>query len=319
MKRQGFDVHAVTSPGIMFDKFCLREQIRGDAVGMPRQITPLRDLVAVFGIWKVFRRIQPAIVHAHTPKAGLLGMLAAAAARVPVRIFELHGLPHLTASGLRRLLLKWSTRIACLLSHRVLCVSHSIRAAAVSENLTPEWKIRVPAKGSANGVDAAGRFNPAHLAPDSRNQVRARYGIPAESVVMGFVGRMVRDKGLVELADAWSLLREEFPGLHWFLVGDPETHDPLPATVLAQFHSDARIHWTGWSDNLPELYGAMDILVLPSYREGFPVVALEAAAMGLPLVATRVPGCIHAAEDGVTGLLVEPRDTRALAAAIRAY
>jgi glycosyltransferase involved in cell wall biosynthesis len=319
MERQGFEVHAVSSPGARLDRFCSREHVSVHAVKMSRSISPLRDLIALFRIWRVFRRIRPTIVHAHTPKAGLLGMLAAAAARVPVRIFEIHGLPYLTASGLRRRLLKWATSIACRVSHRVLCVSFSIRDLAISTGLCPDWKITVPARGSVNGIDAAGAFNPARRAPDSSHRIRTRYGISEESVVMGFVGRLVRDKGLVELSAAWTPLRDEFPGLEWLLVGDAEPHDPLPPNVLAQLRSDPRVHWTGWVDDLPELYGAMNLLVLPSYREGFPVVALEAAAMALPIVATRVPGCIDAVEDGITGVLVEPCDPTALAEAIRNY
>ena len=319
MERRGFEVHAVSSPGARLDRFCSREVVHAHPVEMTRSITPLRDLGALFRMWLVFWRIRPTIVHAHTPKGGLLGMMAATAAGVPVRVFQMHGLPHLTASGLRRRLLKWATGVACRLSHRVLCVSPSIRDVVISAGLSPSWKITVPAGGSVNGVDADGIFNPARLAPDSSHEVRARYGISGESVVMGFVGRLVRDKGVVELAGAWTLLRDEFPALEWLLVGDAEPHNPLPPHVLAQLLGDPRIHWTGWLDELPEIYGAMNLLVLPSYREGFPVVALEAAAMGLPVVTTHVPGCVDAVEDGVTGLLVAPRDPRALAEAIRNY
>jgi glycosyltransferase involved in cell wall biosynthesis len=319
MERQGFEVHAVSSPGARLDRFGSREHIPAHSVEMTRCITPLRDIAALFRIWRLFRRIRPTIVHAHTPKAGLLGMLAALAARVPVRIFEIHGLPYLTASGPRRRLLKWATNVACRVSHRVLCVSFSIRDLAVATRLCPDEKITVSARGSVNGIDAASVFNPARRTPDSSPRVRARYGIPGDSVVIGFVGRLVRDKGLVELSTAWNSLREEFPRLEWLLVGDLEPHDPLPPKVLAQLRSDPRVHWTGWVDDLPDLYGAMNLLVLPSYREGFPVVALEGAAMGLPIVATRVPGCVDAVENGVTGMLVAPRDSSALAEAIRNY
>src|SRR5579864_1485400 len=187
MARQGFEVHAVSSPGLMLDRFCSREQVHPHAIGMERRITPWRDLAALAVMWRLFRRLRPALVHAHTPKGGLLGMLAAKAAGVPGRVFHIHGLPHLTAAGGRRQLLKWSTRIACRASHRVLCVSPSIREAAVSEGLLPEWKVVVPAAGSVNGVDADGLFNPGRLAPEMRHRVRASHGIAAGSVVMGFV------------------------------------------------------------------------------------------------------------------------------------
>ena len=318
-RRLGFEVHAISSPGAKLEKFCYQEQVQGYPVEMARRITPLRDLAAAFAIWRILRRVRPQIVHAHTPKAGLLGMVAAAAAGVPVRIFHLHGLPHLTSCGIRRCLLKWATRVACLVSRRVLCVSASVRDAAIHERLVPESKINVPASGSINGIDASGIFNPERVAADSGKSLRARHGIPPESLVMGFVGRLVREKGLVEMADAWASLSTEFPNLHWLLVGDTEPHDPLPSNVLDRLRTDPRIHWTGWRDNLAEVYGAMDLLVLPSYREGFPVVALEAAAMALPVVATRVPGTVDAVQHGITGLLVDPRDSHALAKAIGRY
>ena len=140
------------SPGPELDRFCSRESVQAHALTVGRQITPLRDLRTLWQMWKVFRRVRPQIVHAHTPKAGLLAMTAAWAAGVPVRIFQIHGLPHMTAEGNRRRLLQWSTRAACALAHRVLCVSFSIRNVAISEGLTPAEKIDVPANGNENGA-----------------------------------------------------------------------------------------------------------------------------------------------------------------------
>jgi glycosyltransferase involved in cell wall biosynthesis len=132
----------------------------------------------------------------------------------------------------------------------------------------------------------------------------------------------VRDKGLVELAAAWQRLRGEFPQLHWLLVGPLEPQDPLPPATMAALADDPRVHLAGQElemDNMPAWYGAMDLVALPSYREGFGVVLLEAAAMGLPAVATQIPGCRDAVKDGETGTLVPPRDAPALAAAVGAY
>jgi len=133
------------------------------------------------------------------------------------------------------------------------------------------------------------------------------------------VGRVVRDKGLIELVAAWRALREEWPSLHLLVVGPFESEDPIPADVEETLRRDPRIHLAGMVHDMPGIYRALDLLVLPTYREGFGTALLEAAAMGLPVVATRIPGCVDAVRDGETGLLVPVRDAQALRAAIAAY
>ncbi|MBW3624653.1 MAG: glycosyltransferase, partial [Armatimonadetes bacterium] len=182
-----------------------------------------------------------------------------------------------------------------------------------------ERKDTVLLGGSGNGVDACGRFNPDHLDPSARSTVRTRYDIPDDAVVIGYLGRIVRDKGLIELIEAWNALREEFPRLHLLVMGDFEPQDPVPVEVERIMREDPRIHLTGFTHDTSSHYAAMDIMTLPSYREGFPNTPLEGASMGLPVVSTRVPGCIDAVEDGVTGLLVPPQDSGALRDAFRAY
>jgi glycosyltransferase involved in cell wall biosynthesis len=318
MTNRGFSVIAISSPGRALGFFGERERIPTFGVAMPRRVTPLRDLLAVGRIYRHFRRIRPHIVHAHTPKGGLLAMIGAWLARVPVRIYHIHGLPYMTKTGSRRALLRCTERVACALAHQVLCVSHSIREVAVTEGLCTANKVTVLRSGTVNGVDAMGRFDPARFT-GMREQTRNRCGIPSSAMVLGFVGRIVRDKGLVELIQSWKELREEFPNLHLLVVGPFESQDPLPATVVNMLHADPRIHLMGTQPDPAPLYGAMDLVILPTYREGFPTVPLEAAAMALPVVATRVPGCIDAVEDGVTGKLVPARDPQALADAIRIY
>jgi glycosyltransferase involved in cell wall biosynthesis len=137
--------------------------------------------------------------------------------------------------------------------------------------------------------------------------------------VAGYVGRLVTDKGIAELWQAWTVLRERHPDLHLLLVGPFEDTDPVPPAVRQGLETDPRVHLAGMDWNTPPLYAAMDLLVLPTYREGFPNVLLEGASMGLPVVATRVPGCVDAVRDGETGTLVPARDPAALAAALDAY
>ena len=318
MKARGFEINALSSPGELLEKFAQREQVPVHAVEMPRRITPLQDIVAILRLWQCISQIRPQIVHAHTPKGGLLGTIGAWLARVPVRIYHMRGLPLMTATGYKRWLLWWSEKIACLLANQVFCVSHSLQEVALSEGLCPAAKIKVLLGGSSNGVDATGKFNPAHT-DILRQETRKKYGIPADALVVGFVGRIVRDKGITELAAAWETLREEFPNLHLLLVGPFEPQDPVSPEVEDFLKSDSRIHLAGMDWNTPPLYAAMDIFTLPTYREGFPNTPLEAAAMQLPVVATRIPGCIDAVQDGVTGILVPPQNAEALADAIRVY
>jgi glycosyltransferase involved in cell wall biosynthesis len=319
MKQQGFEIHALSSPGERLDRFAQREGVPVHPVAMARRITPLKDLVAVWRIARVMGRVRPDLVHGHTPKGGLLGMIAATCRRVPVRIYHIHGLRFMTASGWRRRLLCWTEWLSCRLAHAVLCDSHSIREVAVAERLCPAAKVRVLLSGSVNGVDADGRFDPARVPAEAGPTFRQQHGIPAHAPTLAYIGRIVRDKGLIELADAWQRLRDVFPDLHLAVAGRFETQDPVPAHVEELLRTDPRIHLAGHVPDVLQMYAAADVVVLPTYREGLPVVPLEAAAMAVPVVATRIPGCVDAVQDGVTGALVPVHDAAALADAIAAY
>jgi glycosyltransferase involved in cell wall biosynthesis len=319
MRRMGFDVQAMSSPGEGLEGFGRRDDVVVHGVDMARRITPLRDLRAVWQMRRELSRIRPTIIHGMTPKGGLLAMLGASLSRVPIRIYHILGLPLLTAGKLRKTLLRLTERTSCALADQVFCLSHSLQEVVVAERLCPAGKVKVLAGGSIKGVDADDRFNPGRLAPDARRRSRERYNIPQDALVVGFVGRIVRDKGIVELVEAWRKLREEFPHLHLLVVGPFEPHDPVPAEIDAVLRDDPRIHLTGLEWDTPPLYAAMDLLVLPTYREGFGEVLLEGAAMNLPVVATRVPGCSDAVADGQTGILVPARDAGALADAMRTY
>jgi glycosyltransferase involved in cell wall biosynthesis len=291
------------------------------AVEISRRITPLADLRSLWRLFRLLRRIRPDVVHGHTPKGGLLAMIAAWLCGVPVRVYHMFGLPMVTATGNKRRLLRWSERLSCRLAHQVFCVSPSLRAVALEERLGRPEKLAVLLNGTVNGVDAEGAFNPALLPSGTREAVRAEYGIPCSAPVVGFVGRLARDKGMVELAEAWKTLRAAYPDLHLLVVGPPEPHDPPPEAVEQLLRSDSRVHQTGEVEiaNMPRFYRAMDVLVLPTYREGYGMVLLEAAALELPVIASRIPGCVDVVRDGETGTLVPARDARAVAEAIRRY
>lgn len=320
-QQRGWEVHAVASQGPELSEFAARTGATVHVVAMERRITPLRDLRALWQLRRVLRQVRPHVVHGHTPKGGLLAMLASWLCRVPVRVYSLLGLPLETATGARRLILRQTESISCALAQRVYCISPSLREIALTEGLCPAGKMTVLHHGSVAGVDARGAFDPAGFDPALRAEIRRQYGIPLDALVVGFIGRLVRDKGVVELARAWQSLRDEFPGARLLLVGPDESHDPTPAEVETLLRGDARVHRTGGVPvlDMPRVYTALDLFVLPTYREGFGTVLVEAAAMGLPLVATRVTGCVDAVADGQTGVLVPPRDAEALARGLRAY
>ena len=310
MRGRGMGVRVVTSPGEGIAAFEAREGVPVDPVAMERSIAPLRDLVALWKLWRVLRRVRPAVVNASTPKAGLLGMIAARAARVPARVYVMRGLPFMTAGGAKRRVLRLTEKVACRLAHRVICISPSLRAVAIREKLCAPQKVTVVGAGSSNGVDAEGRFNP---------RLCAAAKVARDAFVIGFVGRIVRDKGIVELEAAWRTLSAEFPHLRLLLVGEPEPGDPVPSDVLERLRADPRVEMVGHADDVTAWYAKMDLLAFPTHREGFGNVALEAAAMERPVVATNIPGVVDAVQDGVTGTLVPPGDAGALAAAVRLY
>jgi len=312
----GWDVHLVTSPGPRLTWYSDHLNVTVHGIEMPRSITPFRDISSTTHLTRLLRSLRPEIVHAHTPKGGLLGMIGATAARVPVRIYHMRGLPYVTALGAKRAMLEATERTSCGLSTQVFCQSESLRAQALAARLCAPSKIEVILGGS-NGVDAEGRFHP-RAGLEHRTQLRAELGIPESALVVGFVGRLVRDKGICELAEAWRQLARRHPTAHLLLVGPFEERDPVPEEVRRELEQMPRVHIIGYTDDVQRWYGVMDVFTLPSHREGFPNAPLEASAMELPIVATRIPGCVDAVEEGETGLLVAPGSNSELATALDA-
>jgi len=285
-------------------------------VPMDRKIAPLRDLASLWHIWRIMRVLRPAVTNVGTPKAGLLGGLAAWLSRVPCRFYTLHGLRFETTKGLKRLLLIWTERLACLLSHRVVCVSHSVREKAITAELARPDRMLVFGSGSCNGMDAS------VFAPNPKLMVRAaalrrQLGIPERAAVILFVGRLTRDKGIPELVGAFSRLDKQFRNLRLLLVGCFEAEDPLPDETRRQLERHPHIIFVGAVQDTASYYAAADIVVLPSHREGLPTVILEAQAAGKPVVGANTTGIVDLVTDGRTGLLFPVGDAGALTKAIK--
>jgi glycosyltransferase involved in cell wall biosynthesis len=319
LAQNGCVVAVWSSPGPELDRYADTERCEAYSVVMLREISPFRDIVACIRLIRLFRRTRPDIVHAHTPKAGLLGMLAARIAGVPVRIYHIHGFPYMTAKGWRRLLLLSTERASVRLSNKVFAVGAGMRHVAIEEKICPANKVQVLHNGTAGGIDAAKRFCPELISPQVVADLRVRLNLPNDAKVVGFVGRLARDKGIVELVDAWRLLAANDPSLHLVLVGGVDARDGVPGCVIDEWRSTPHIHLAGHIEEVAPWYLLFDLLALPTYREGYGNVLLEAAAMRVPVVASRIPGCSDAVIDGVTGFLFELRNTEELAKTMGRY
>lgn len=314
----GFDVTVLSSPGDIATRVARDQGVRHIAVPMDRSIAPARDLRALGRIVAELRALRPHIIDAGTPKAGLLVTLAGWLSGVPCRIHTLRGLRAETTTGTTRALVAATTWLTCALAHRVICISPSLRARAVELGMVPADKAVVLGAGSSNGIDLE-RFTATGSQRRAAADLRRRLGLPEGARVLGFVGRIARDKGIVELAEAWAGLRRAHPELHWVIVGPGDATDAVPERVRDALRADPRVHCPGHLDDVVPAYLMMDVLALPTYREGFGNVLIEAAALEVPTVATAVTGCVDAVAHGVTGTLVPARDARALEQAIDAY
>ncbi|MCL5126444.1 MAG: glycosyltransferase family 4 protein [Deltaproteobacteria bacterium] len=319
-KQRGFRVIAVSSPGPALSRLRQREGIETFTIPMHRGVSPLKDVLALARLYTLLRTLRPAIIHASTPKAGLLGMISATAAGTPVKIFTVRGLMS-EMSGVFSPILKWMERLTCWLAHAVTANSYSVAQELVENKICEPNKIQVLGNGSSNGVDAENLFNPSKIETSRSLELKHNLGIPESATVVTFVGRIVRDKGIAELAHAWERLRKHKSDCCLFIIGGEEKGKHDFSQALAELRNNSHVVFTGWApkEEMPLYYSITDILVLPTYREGFPNVVLEASAMALPVVATRVTGCVDAVVDGVTGTLVPAKTAAALADAILRY
>lgn len=316
---RGVEMEAITSPGEYVEPMADELNIPVHTVEMPRRITPFQDLGALYEMTRLIRRLDPDIVHSHTPKGGLLGVIAATMAGVPIRFYHMRGLPFETMTGPKRALLKTTETVSCTLAHQVVSVGATIRQTAVDEGIVPADKIDVLAGGSGQGVDATGRFDPARFDDEIGVRKRDELDIPADATVIGFVGRLVRDKGVVELAEAFERIRDDFEDAHLLAIGPFEQRDPVPERTRRLLEDDPRVHLPGFRGDVDELYMAMDLLVLPTHREGFPNAPLEAASMELPVVASDIGPCREAVAAGETGLCFPVGDAASMADRLTTY
>lgn len=317
-REQGYDLTLVSSPGELLERAARRDGVAWRAVPMTRAPNPAEDLRSLMRLVGLFIELSPHIVHASTPKAGLLASLAAWLTRVPCRLFTLRGLraEGLHGAGARALIAL--ERISCACAQQAICVSRSLRNKALELSLAPAWKLCVIGSGSSNGVDAA-RFESSEELRRRSEELAKRLGLSRDAPTLGFVGRRVLDKGLVELYRAFHTVRDRWPDVQLLVVGTPETPDAEGVAAVEAEVGLRNIYFTGFLEDPAPAYPLMNMLLLPSYREGFPNVSLEAAAAGVPVIASDATGCVDAVRHGQTGQIVPVRQWEPLAQAIARY
>jgi glycosyltransferase involved in cell wall biosynthesis len=305
LKNAGYDVVAISNPG--------PDVAHIEAAGIPhipvrmtRNFTPLDDARALLDLERIFKRERFDIVHTHTPKPGLIGQLAARMAGVPVVVNTIHGFyfhDHMKPHVRRFYVLM--ERIAAQQSSAILSQNPEDIETGIRERIFARDQVEL----LGNGIDLQ-RFDRARLDDDAQRALRKDLGFADDDQIVGFVGRLVAEKGLPELFDAFARVRAEHPRARLLIVGPSDEEKPDAITQRAQGT------FTGLRDDMPELYGLMDVLVLPSHREGFPRAPMEAAAMQVPCVVTDIRGCRETVVEGETGRFVPVRDPNALATTI---
>lgn len=295
----------VCSPSEELSEFSKRYSFKYKEVEILRKISIGKDIKAVYATYRYIKEIKADVVTGHTPKGGLVAMLAAWIARVPTRIYFRHGLVYETSTGLKRRLLVNIDRLASKLATRIVCVSPSVARRSVEDGLNPEWKQTVLAYGTCNGIDIE-RFSKATVSEERTIALKQKLGINDGDFVVGFAGRLVRDKGIIELVRAYQEIRKEHQNVRLMLVGMLEIRDALPEDVVKTIKEDSGIISTGYVGYaiMEKYYALMDVFVLPSYREGFPTSVLEASSMEIPVITTRATGCCDSIVDGETGFFV---------------
>jgi len=316
LRQQGFEIAVICSSDHALNQFAWQEGVELHTVSMKRELSPLRDLIRLIQVCWLMFRLKPQIVNAGTPKGGLLGMLAAWLVRTPVRIYTLRGLRLETTRGWKRWLLYTTEKIASACSHQVICNSESLRRVYVQMGIAKPEKTRVLGAGSGNGVNIERfQFHDGHR--QKAEQTREELRIPATASIVGFVGRLTRDKGIEELVDAFIKVSAQDSEIYLLLIGGFESGDAVDRRIVRQVQLHPKIIVTGLLLEITHYYTLFDLVVLPSYREGFPNVALEAAAAGLPVVGYQATGTVDAVRSGVTGELVPVGSIDLLAAAMQ--
>lgn len=321
-QNNGFDVTCVSSYSPELYAFGLREGVRVRVVEMTRKISPFYDLYSLWRMYLLIKEIRPDIVHSHTPKAGIISMLAARIAGVPVRLHTVAGLPLMETRGIKKLILKSVEFLIYLCCTKVLPNSFGLQDYILKERLVNRDKAKVLGNGSSNGIDTE-FFSVLSISSQTIASIKLNLGICDSDFVFLYVGRLVKDKGINELVEAFLNVYESTnsvyrPNVKLLLVGPFEMDlDPVSDKTLKIISDNNSILLTGYVSDVRPYFALSDCLVFPSYREGFPNVVLQSGSMGLPSIVSNINGCNEIISDGLNGLIVPPKDVKSLTLAMK--
>lgn len=304
---QHFDVTAVSSEGAALDEIREREKVRTIAVNMEREISPLKDVVSFFRLWLLLLKERPAILTANTPKGSLLSLIAAKLAGVKHRIYIVTGLRFESEKGKKKKLLIYMEKLACAAATKVIPEGEGVKKTLQHYRITKK-PLSVVGNGNINGVDLD-YYNPDLMSSLITSPVVAQYGILPGDKVFCFVGRIVKEKGVEEMVKAFIELHKTYPAIKLLIVGPVETGgEGISEEIVQQIAQHPAIFTTGFQRDIRPYLAVSSVLLLPSYREGFPNVVLQAGAMGLPSIVTDISGCNEIITPGYNGWLV-PKET----------
>lgn len=311
-----FEVCAVSGPGPDLDIVRQREGVAVKNIEMQRKISVFKDFISLIKLYRYFRKERPTIVHSITPKAGLLSMVAAKLAQVPIRIHTFTGLIFPTEQGFKQKLLIIMDRLLCYCATKIVPEGQGVKNDLVRYNITKK-PLTLIANGNVNGIDL-NYFDPNIYSQSEINNLRHALDIHSNDFVYIYVGRLVKDKGIEELIPAFLKLTKQVDSIKLLLVGSFEVDlDPLDSNIMEEIKTHPNIKFVGFQEDVRPYFATAQALVFPSHREGFPNVVLQAGAMGLPSIVTNINGCNEIIEEGKNGIIVPVKDTQSLEQAMK--
>ena len=307
-----YSVTLVSSQKEQLQKLAEEQGVNHFSLEMTRKITPLQDLRCLLQLIRFLRKDKPHIVHTHTPKAGIVGMLAAFIAGVPLRMHTVAGLPLMEAKGLKKSILYAVERLTYRCATHVYPNARGLMDFIQEKKLAGKTPLKCIGNGSSNGIDLT-YFNPERVSKEQEMSFREKWNISKDDFVFLFIGRLVGDKGVNELVAAFEQLANKIPNAKLLLVGPQEpTLDPLKQVTIASIEKNPKIVSTAYQQDVRPFLKMAQVFVFPSYREGFPNVVLQAGAMGIPCIVSDINGCNEIIENEVNGLIVPPKSIQPL-------